>query len=121
MKRTITALLCAVILGTACPAYTEVQRPPSPSLELNTLLMHATFFVVGRSKVDGMKQSFGTIFAMALPKKDKPAEGTLVLVTAAHLLNDIEGDEAIGVWRRKKPTGSIEACQCKSGIRKKNV
>src|SRR5260370_38755425 len=108
MKRTITALLCAVILGTACPAYTEVQRPPSPSLELNTLLMHATFFVVGRSKVDGMKQSFGTICAMALPKKDKPAEWTLLLVTAAHVLNDIEVDDARAVAGRSKRVGRYQ-------------
>ncbi len=37
------------------------------------------------------------------------------------MLNDIEGDEAIVVARRKKPDGSYEAFQGKIAIRKNNV
>src|SRR5208282_2325183 len=40
---------------------TTVTRAPSPSDELNTLLMHTTFLIVGPTKVPG-QISFGTVF-----------------------------------------------------------
>jgi hypothetical protein len=94
MKCIFGPLLSALIFLLSGPLSADVQRPPAPSVELNTLLMHATFLIVGPNKTDIKRQSFGTIFAMALPKTDAPSEGTIVLVTAAHVLNEIGGDEA---------------------------
>jgi len=118
MKRQIALLMACLLVGFSGPAYAEVQRPPAPSFELNTLLMHSTFLIVGRNKNDAQKQTFGTIFAMALPKKDSPTEGTLVLITAAHLLNDIAGDEATVLVRRKNSAGTYDAFRATIAIRK---
>jgi hypothetical protein len=70
-----------------------VIRAPSPTTELNTLLMHSTFLISG----PGWKPketSFGTVFAMAIPYKDDPTVGHVALVTAAHDFEAISGDAA---------------------------
>ena len=121
MKRIVAVLAIYLTLEPTAPLSAKVERPPAPSLELNTLLMHATFLIVGPKKADVTKQSFGTIFAMALPKKDDPAQGTMVLVTAAHVLNDIGGDEATVLVRRKKSDGTYEPFDAKIAIRKNDV
>jgi S1-C subfamily serine protease len=121
MKRVIVALVAGLVVGLAATSHADVQRPPAPSLELNTLLMHATFLIFGPNKTDIGKQSFGTLFAMALPKKDDPKEGSLVLVTAAHVLNDIGGDEATLLVRRKQSDGTYDPFQAKIAIRKNNI
>jgi hypothetical protein len=118
MKRMVPFLVSLLAVGLGRASFADVQRPPAPGTELNTLLMHSTFLIVGQSRVDVGKQSFGTIFAMALPKKDDPAQGTLILVTAAHVLNDIGGDEATVLVRRKKADGTYEPFDGKIAIRK---
>jgi hypothetical protein len=80
--------------------------------------MHATLSYCWPEEADVTKQSFGTIFTMALPKKDDPTQGTMVLVTAAHVLNDIAGDEATVLVRRKNSDGTYEPFGAKIVIRK---
>jgi hypothetical protein len=69
-----------------------LARPMAPSEELNTLLMHATFRIAGPKKGQPGSVSFGTVFIMGVPLKDDPKTASIVLVTAAHVLDDIEGD-----------------------------
>jgi hypothetical protein len=121
MKRFVSVVAVLCFLAKATGVSYSIERPPAPNLELNTLLMHSTFLIVGPSKADLRRQSFGTIFAMALPKKDKPNEGTLVLVTAAQVLNDIDGDKAAVLVRRKENNGAYTAFQTIIDIRKNSV
>lgn len=118
MKRAIPYLIGAALAANPALGTAEVQRAPAPSTELNTLLMHSTFLILGQSREDVRKKSFGTIFAMALPKKDTPNEGTIVIVTAAHVLNDIVGDEAVILARRPRLDKTYEAFEAKIAIRK---
>ena len=83
-----------------------VTRPASPSEELNTLLMHATFRVFGKAKADPQKLSFGTVFVMGIPRKNEPNVANIVLITAAHVLEDILGDTAIINLRKPTADGS---------------
>jgi hypothetical protein len=105
LARGVAALTMLALAGTA---HADAVRPPSPSDELNTLLMHSTFFISGQKKNEPLRASFGSIFAMALPKEGSTTEGTLILVTAAHVLNDIAGDQATLTVRRPKRDGTYE-------------
>jgi|SRR5579871_586924 len=96
---------------------TTITRAPSPSEELNTLLMHATFLIVGPTKKQN-EISFGTVFAMGIPFKDDPKAAHIVFVTAAHVFEGIAGDKATLQLRRKKPDGTYEAFGFEFPIRK---
>jgi S1-C subfamily serine protease len=85
-------------------------RRASPSEELNTLLMHATFRVHGPAKEDPLhKVSFGTVFVMGIPRKDDPKLANIVLVTAAHVLDDIDGDVATLLLRKPNDDATYTA------------
>jgi hypothetical protein len=96
---------------------TTTTRAPSPSEELNTLLMHATFLIVGPTK-ESNKISFGTVFVMGLPFKNDPKLAHIVLVTAAHVFEGISGDNATLLLRRKNADGTYEAFGYQFPIRK---
>lgn len=96
---------------------TTVTRAPSPSEELNTLLMHATFLISGPTKVPG-QLSFGTVFIMGVPYKDNPKIAHIVLVTAAHVLEGIAGDNAVLQLRRRNDDGTYTAFPYQLPIRK---
>jgi hypothetical protein len=89
----------------------------APSQELNTLLMNSTFEILGRSTEPG-KINNGTVFVMGRPKKDDPARGYNVLITAAHVLDDISGDDAVLLLRRKTTDGSYTKYQYAIKIRR---
>jgi hypothetical protein len=84
---------------------TTVTRAPSPSEELNTMLMHATFLVIGPTKLQN-QISFGTVFVMGVPYNGNPKIAHIVLVTAAHVFEGIAGDNATLQLRRKKGDGT---------------
>ena len=75
------------------------------SQELNTILMNSTFKVVGPGIKGGT--AFGTVFIMGKLIKDTPSKGYLVLITAAHVLDEISGEEAVLQLRRKDASGTI--------------
>jgi hypothetical protein len=92
----------------ATTSTTTVTRSPSPSDELNTLLMHATFMIVGPTKVPN-QISFGTVFVMGMPYRDNPKLAHIVIVTAKHVFEGINGDNATLHLRRKNADGTYAA------------
>jgi hypothetical protein len=96
---------------------TTLTRAPSPSEELNTLLMHATFLIVGPTKKQN-EFSFGTVFVMGIPFKNDPKAAHIVLVTAAHVFEGINGDKATLQLRRKNPDGTYATFGFEFPIRK---
>ncbi len=101
----------------ATTATTTVTRAPSPSDELNTLLMHATFLIVGPTNVPN-QLSFGTVFVMGLPSKDNPKLAHIVVVTAAHVFEGISGDNATLQLRRPNADGTYATFGYQFPIRK---
>jgi hypothetical protein len=97
---------------------TTVTRAPSPSEELNTLLMHATFLISGPAAGQQGRISFGTVFMMGVPYRDNPKIAHIVLVTAAHVLEGIAGDNASLQLRRKSEDGTYTAFGYQFPIRK---
>jgi hypothetical protein len=96
---------------------TKVTRTPSPSEELNTLLMHATFLISGPGT--GKDQiSFGTVFVMGIPTKNNAKIAHFALVTAAHVLDGITGDNAFLQLRRKSDDGTYATFKYQLPIRK---
>src|ERR1017187_6844369 len=75
------------------------------SQELNTVLMNSTFEIVGPSSTSIGKTSLGTVFLMAKPQLENPKMGYYVLITAAHVLSDISGDDAVLVLRKRSDKG----------------
>ena len=74
-------------------------------IELNTTLMESTFMI--ESQNGQGTHSVGTVFIMGRPypnqtvAPNQPARLRYVLITAAHVLRDIQGDSAILHLRRK--------------------
>ena len=84
-----------------------VTRPASPSEEINTLLMHATFRIQGPARGDPVRRvTFGTVFVMGIPRPENPAIANIVMVTAAHVLDDIAGDVATLMLRKPNQEGT---------------
>jgi hypothetical protein len=88
--------------------------------DLNVLLMGSTFRIAGPAKGEG-KISVGTVFFVGRPLKNSPSRASYVMVTAAHVLQDINGEEAILWLRRKKADGTFEGLEHRLRIRSKGV
>lgn len=101
IARTITILFPLLI----CVASAEEKPPPSPAPELNTILMQSTFRIHGPKKGVSDKISFGTAFLMGKPTSDITKQ-YYVLITAAHVLEDIQGQNATLMLREKHDDGS---------------
>jgi hypothetical protein len=82
---------------------------PTHAQELNTILMNSTFKIVGPDATIKGNIIFGTVFIMAKPIKERPDKGYFVLITAAHVLDKIGGEEAVLQLRRKDAGGTITA------------
>jgi hypothetical protein len=79
--------------------------------------MHATFLVVGPTKVPN-QISFGTVFVMGLPFKTNPNMAHIVVVTAAHVFEGISGDNATLQLRRTNADGTYATFGYQFPIRK---
>jgi hypothetical protein len=100
------ALLFASIARTQQASNPPPTSPPQEpkakeegDIELNTVLMESTFLIEGRAAQGTI---LGTVFIVArpIPNSDPPV-GRLVLVTAAHVLEQIQGDAAVLHLRRR--------------------
>lgn len=87
------------------------EKPPSapaspvPVPELNTILMQSTFRIHGPKKGASDKISFGTAFLMGKPTPDITKQ-YYVLITAAHVLDAIDGENGTLTLREKHKDGS---------------
>ena len=95
-----------------CLCFSGVCFAADDSDDMNVILMNATFMIGGPQKVSVMlateprKTAFGTVFFVGKLQKTDPTKAYFVLVTAAHVLNEIDGDIATLVLRRKSADGT---------------
>lgn len=95
------------------------EAPPSWQ-EFNTLMMRATFRISGPAKGDPKTITTGTAFLSGTPAT--PARRSqYVLVTAAHVLERIEGDHADLVLRREGRDGGFERLDYRIQIRQQGA
>ncbi len=90
-------------------ATTDAQEKQPP--EINTLLMESTF------RIEGRNGKFGAAFVLGQPIPDQPERLRYVLITAAHVLDDIEGETAILVLRRKDASNAWQRIPSQLKIR----
>lgn len=102
MKRflPIGFIICIALTGVGASAQTEKDY------DMNTALMKATFKLEGRTTQG--QPTVATAFIMGRPyphpPADQPQKARYVLITAAHVLNEMQGDQAILHLRRKVNT-----------------
>jgi hypothetical protein len=96
MTKTRSILLALMMIGSS--------GTTGHSQELSTVLMNSTFEIGGPGKEAG-KTSTGTVFLMGRPLKSDASRTAVVLITAAHVLDEISGDQATLVWRKKAEAG----------------
>lgn len=85
-----------LFLHLAVPAFAE--SPAEMALDLNTVLMRSTFRIAG----DG---STGTAFILGRPAPSDPKKAYYVMVTAAHVLHLMKGEQAT-LFLRKRDGGT---------------
>jgi len=91
----------------------ETRAATSPRLELNSIMMRNTYKITGESGY------MGSCFLIGKPLKDEPKRAAFVLVTAAHVFENMKGEEATIYFRRKKED-IFEKVPWKIKIREKN-
>lgn len=104
MFRLSIALTLMVISVVLVPFTKAQDKPPETPAEvpldqreLNTALMESTFKIEGQA---GQGKTTGTVFIMGRPTSD-PKTLRYVLITAAHVLDGMQGDMAVLYLRRK--------------------
>ena len=75
--------------------------------DVHNILMHWTYKIEGKA-ADTNKTVFGTVFLMAIPVSNSTSQGMPVLVTAAHVLADIQSELATVNMRSELPDGSYK-------------
>lgn len=99
----------AMALRLAPRDWASVAHMAAPSTELNTILFYSTFRIEGPRRDHPEQRYFGTVFVIGAAADASEDVGPAVLVTAAHVLEHIGGDEASLLMRRPKPDGGYEA------------
>jgi hypothetical protein len=79
------------------------------------MLMNSTFQIAGPAQNGGT--SSGTVFILGKPMKNDPTKGAYVLITAAHVLDDFVGDDALLRLRKKAGEGVFEPYPIRVKIR----
>ena len=95
---------------------TPATAPPRPP-ELNAAMMDSTVKITGPSAKYPTKASIGTGFIVGRPAPTDPKRLSYILVTAAHVLNDIQGETATLVLRVKTPTAGYQRTEHRIAIR----
>ena len=101
----------AIVVGVS---FLYLPSPPAIAggevlIDLSTTLMRSTF------KIEGSK-SLGAAFIVGKPRPDIPGRAFYVLVTDAHVLRDIDEDEAT-LWLRQKEGDGYKKLEWKIPIR----
>lgn len=90
-RLSVALIVFAVLPVGILPVAAEESKP----IELNTIMMESTFKLEGPNSV-------GTVFVLGRPYPNEPTKLRYVLVTAAHVLEDVQGEYAIIVMRKKQ-------------------
>jgi len=85
--------------------------------EINTTLMRWTFRIEGPAKEPG-KTTLGTVFVVGDLMTNEPPKARFVLVTAAHVLQDIASDKATLQLRVEESTGKFQRVPYEIQIRR---
>ncbi len=96
----------------------ELSFPQQKIIELNTVLMNSTLRIHGQKAGEKDSISFGTVFMMG---KEVPKDKALlyyVVVTAAHVFDNIAGDYATLTVRKKNADDSYRTYPWNLAIRK---
>ncbi len=91
--------------------------PPQKPPDLSTLMMEGTFKVFGPSTANPKERVVGTAFLMGRPVPGQAGRYYYVLVTAAHVLADIQGNDATLVMRVKAGLDSYRRIEHRLQIR----
>ena len=98
MKHAVVAIFLS------CLGFAQDNKIP----ELNTILMESTFRIHGPKKDQTDKISFGTSFLMGKPVPSDKAKLYYVLVSAGHVYDEIDGDDAFLLMRKPKADGTYD-------------
>lgn len=82
--------------------------------------MNGTYEIMGPTARPGVV-TYGTVFFMGEPLKADPTKGQFILITAAHVLNEIAGDSATIIYRKKESDGTYTKQPTAVNIRVKGV
>jgi S1-C subfamily serine protease len=105
MRKSALALIIALAGITFLPVKASSQNPPAlqaapgKDLELNSVLMECTFKLEGQNAQG--QATMGTGFVIGRPVPNAPGRAKYVLITAAHVLNDMVGETMALHLRRK--------------------
>ena len=97
LRITLALTVMCTILVHSIKGQDKPPEAPLDQRELNTALMESTFKIEGRA---GQGKTTGTVFIMGRPTSD-PKTLRYVLITAAHVLDGIQGDMAVLYLRRR--------------------
>lgn len=93
------AILSLVLLWLMLPmAVLAAGQYELKQYDISTRLMRSTFKIHGKTAKGN--DTVGTIFVVAEPSKKYPGRGYYVLITAAHVLEEIAGDNATIILRQ---------------------
>src|SRR5664280_1082019 len=119
--RTITA---TVLLFTALGGFAVAEDKPAAdkpvTYDINTVLMESTFLIYGPKKGVLNTNSFGTAFLMGKPTHDDPTRLYYVLISAGHVFEEIDGEDATLTLREKQSDGNYVAKPWTIKLRDKN-
>jgi hypothetical protein len=76
--------------------------------EFNTLLMKSTFMIQGPAAGKPGFTNYGTGFLLAKPTQGENRQVDPILITAAHVLDEIEGDQAIISLHNRRLDGAYD-------------
>lgn len=93
----------------------SAQGAENEYYEINTQLMESTFQIVGPSAKQQGAATGGTVFLMGKPMSNN--KGAYVLITAAHVLEEIAGDTAKIFFRWRVDDGSYRQRDFEFAIR----
>ena len=103
MKKVFAVIM--VLMGLAF-----TQSLAEAPMDINSVLMRSTFKIAGNG-------SIGTAFILGKPMPSDPNKAYYVMVTAAHVLNQMTGEKAI-LYLRKKEGDSFKKFPFEISIRK---
>jgi hypothetical protein len=86
-------------------AATADAQPAQEYYEINSTLMETTFRIVGPSRARPGEMTGGTVFILGKPTSDGKA--AFVMITAAHVFEDIDGDTGTITFRSKVEEGKF--------------